>query len=83
MFPSQGYFSFPATYECCLVTITSGITVFLMLKWTAESKLILEFGYQLLSLFEFSNVYLLAANGDTHSICELSDEVPARNVSNT
>ncbi|KAI3953498.1 hypothetical protein MKW92_014593, partial [Papaver armeniacum] len=86
---NQGYFSFLTTYECCMVKISSTVTMFLISKWVAEYgsesvfELILEFGYQLLSLFLFSNVYLLAANGDTHSICELFDEVPARNVSNT
>lgn len=60
--------------------------MFLMSKWMAEYgsknvyELILEFGYHLI---EFSNVYLLAANGDTRSVCELSDEVPARNLSST
>ncbi|XP_026400191.1 uncharacterized protein LOC113296069 [Papaver somniferum] len=34
LFASQGYFSFPATYECCVITITFGITVFLVSKWT-------------------------------------------------
>ncbi|RZC80362.1 hypothetical protein C5167_042934, partial [Papaver somniferum] len=32
---NQGYFTFTTSYKCCVVTITYGVTVFLVSKWTA------------------------------------------------
>ncbi|XP_026422204.1 uncharacterized protein LOC113318269 [Papaver somniferum] len=68
LFPGQGYFSFTTTYECCVITITYGVTVFLVSKW------IVEYGYE--SVYE--NIYLLTANGDNRTVCGLPDEVPER-----
>ncbi|XP_026406147.1 uncharacterized protein LOC113301585 [Papaver somniferum] len=72
MSPSQGYFSFTTTYECCVITITYGVTVFLMSTWIAE------YGYASM----YKNVYSLTASENNRNVCELLD-VPKRTVNST
>ncbi|XP_026422528.1 uncharacterized protein LOC113318563 [Papaver somniferum] len=63
--------------------VSSGLFLTDACECISTHELILEFRYHLVSLFDFSNVSLSSANGDTRSVCEMSDEVPTRNVSNT
>ncbi|KAI3910674.1 hypothetical protein MKW92_004275, partial [Papaver armeniacum] len=60
LFTSQGCFSLAASSKCCMLTITSGVTVFLVSTWTAT------YGYE--SVYRVDHVLSDAEVGYLHFV---------------